>query len=177
MVLEKEVLPGTWLIKLNPVLDDRGAFIKTFSAGLYKEMGLSTLINEEYYSISHKNVIRGMHFQVPPHDHAKLVYCLAGEVEDVVLDIRQGYNYGNCVGLRLSSLEPSLLWIPPGIAHGFRSKCDHTIMVYKTSSEFQPLADQGIRWNSFGYDWGNENFIISDRDCLHPYLSEFESPF
>lgn len=177
MVLENEILPGAWFVKLNPISDNRGAFVKTFAAGLYKEMGLETAINEEYYSISHKNVIRGMHFQVPPHDHAKLVYCPAGEVEDVLLDIRQGQNYGKSVSVCLSSESPALLWIPPGIAHGFKSRSDHTIMVYKTSTEYQPSADRGIRWDSFGHDWGAGDHIISDRDCTHPTLSEFVSPF
>lgn len=177
MVLEKEILPGAWLVMLNPISDNRGSFVKTFAAGLYKEMGLATEINEEYYSVSHKNVIRGMHFQVPPHDHAKLVYCPVGEVEDVLLDIRHGPNYGKYATVNLSSAKPALLWIPPGIAHGFKSKADHTIIVYKTSTEYQPSADRGIRWDSFGYDWGNENHIISDRDHMHPVLSEFVSPF
>lgn len=177
MVLEKEILPGVWLMKLNAISDIRGTFVKTFAAGLYSEMGLGTEIREEYYSVSRKNVIRGMHFQLPPHDHAKLVYCPVGEVEDVLLDIRKGPTYGQFATVALSSIKPALLWIPPGIAHGFKSKADDTFMVYKTSTEYNPSSDRGIRWDSFGYDWGNENHIISDRDRIHPTLSEFATSF
>jgi dTDP-4-dehydrorhamnose 3,5-epimerase len=176
MSFESELLPGTWHIGLESKKDLRGTFLKTFSASNFSKYKAEMSWREEFYSISHKNVIRGMHFQIPPYEHYKFVYCLSGSVLDVLLDLRQD-NYGKCTSLILQGKKPSVLLIPPGIAHGFLSLRDGTVMIYKTSTEYNSLYDSGIDWSSFGFDWGVTTPIISNRDKRHPRFEGYISPF
>lgn len=177
MQFSEELLPSTWLVTLRRFEDMRGTFVKTYARTLFDQRQASFEMREEFYSVSNKDVIRGMHFQLPPHDHVKLVYCPVGAVEDVLLDLRSGPGYGRMARVRLSGDHPSLVFIPKGIAHGFRALMDGSLMVYKTSTEHAPKADAGIRWDSFGYDWGVDQPIISDRDRQHPPLDSFVTPF
>lgn len=179
MQISSELLPGAWLIKLNHFQDARGTFVKTFSRSALDEL-LPELVfdfREEFYSFSKRNVIRGMHFQLPPHDHTKLVYCAAGAVLDVLLDLRPGVGYGHHASVRLEADAPQLLWIPKGVAHGFLSLTDDSLMVYKTSTEHAPSHDAGVSHDSFGFDWGVADPVLSVRDLTHPKLAEFNSPF
>lgn len=173
----KKILPNTWLVQLVQHYDSRGTFVKTLTKTLLDELGCNFTLQEEYYSASKKNVIRGMHFQLPPYDHVKIVSCVKGKVLDVLLDLRRGPNYGKFETVLLEASSPSLLIIAPGVAHGFKSLADESLMVYKTSTEHSPLHDAGILWNSFGYDWDLMEPILSDRDNMHPKLIDFESPF
>lgn len=158
--------------------DLRGAFIKTFHAPTFEEFGLCSQFLEEYYSISVKNVVRGLHFQLPPDDHVKLVYCISGVVKDVVVDIRlDSPTYGNHVSFELSSERGNLVYIPKGMAHGFCVLSDSSTMVYKTSTIHAPARDSGIRWDSAGISWPDGDLIISDRDKAFLTLQDFRSPF
>lgn len=185
MQFDKELLPSTWLVNLKRFEDARGSFVKTyacsvFDAALPRTGGLGESafdFREEFYSLSNKNVVRGMHFQLPPHDHVKLVYCAVGAVQDVLLDLRKGPGFGRSVAVRLDADTPQLLFIPKGIAHGFVSLCDSSLMVYKTSTEHTPSHDAGVRFDSFGHDWGCELPILSVRDQNHPSFADFVSPF
>jgi dTDP-4-dehydrorhamnose 3,5-epimerase/CDP-3, 6-dideoxy-D-glycero-D-glycero-4-hexulose-5-epimerase len=173
----KELLPQVWLIELSKLNDLRGSFVKTFSKSTLDNLNLSFDLREEYYSTSKKNVIRGMHFQTPPHDHVKIVYCLEGAVLDVLLDLRPGPAYGRVASVELDASSPKLLVIPKGVAHGFKSLFDGSLMVYKTSSEYSIEHDSGIRWDSINFDWGLDKPVISDRDLYHPTLKDFNTPF
>lgn len=158
--------------------DLRGAFIKTFHAPTFIEFGLCVSFKEEYYSISTENVLRGLHFQLPPDDHVKLVYCISGRVKDVVLDLRLGSpSYGNHVCVELSAELGNMVYIPKGMAHGFCSLSDSSTMVYKTSTVHSPQLDSGIRWDSAGIIWPDSTMIISDRDRNLSALADFDSPF
>ena len=172
-----EILPKVWYIKLDKFEDARGSFTKTYTSHLYHQYLGEFEMREEFYTVSKKDVIRGMHFQLPPNDHKKVVFCAAGSARDVILDLRQGKGYGRYVDIHLSGEEPGLLFIPKGIAHGFRALEDNTNMVYKTSSAYVPESDKGILWNSFGYDWGSGMPVVSDRDQLHPSFKDFKTPF
>lgn len=184
MQFDQEVLPGTWLLSLKRFEDARGSFVKTYARSVFDAAlaragaaGPAFDFREEFYSLSNKDVVRGMHFQLPPHDHVKLVYCAAGAVQDVLLDLRKGPGYGRSVAVRLDADTPRLLFIPKGIAHGFVSLCDGSLMVYKTSTEHAPSQDAGVRFDSFGHDWGCDAPILSARDQGHPALADFDSPF
>jgi dTDP-4-dehydrorhamnose 3,5-epimerase/CDP-3, 6-dideoxy-D-glycero-D-glycero-4-hexulose-5-epimerase len=177
MQISEGTLPGVYLVKLKRYEDSRGCFVKTYSRLLFDANGAAFDMYEEFYSFSHKNVVRGMHFQLPPHDHVKIVSCLAGAVLDVLVDLRRGPYQGKVADFLLSADEPSLLVIPKGIAHGFKALKDDSLMVYKTSTEHAPSHDSGIRWDSIDYDWGVDNPIISARDLSHPALADFSSPF
>jgi dTDP-4-dehydrorhamnose 3,5-epimerase/CDP-3, 6-dideoxy-D-glycero-D-glycero-4-hexulose-5-epimerase len=173
----KELLSQVWLMELSKLNDLRGSFVKTFSKSTLDNLNLSFDLREEYYSTSKKDVIRGMHFQIPPHDHVKIVYCLEGAVLDVLLDLRRGPAYGRVASVQLDASSPKLLIIPKGVAHGFKSLFDGSSMVYKTSSEYSIEHDRGIRWDSINFDWGLDKPVISDRDLYHPMLKDFNTPF
>ena len=177
MELIKELLPGCFLLKPKKLEDQRGCFVKTYHKSLSTELGVNLEICEEFYSISHKNVVRGMHFQLPPYAHEKLVYCTRGAFLDVVLDLRRGDGYGRVASAPLSGENCHLIYIPKGIAHGFVALLDESLMLYKTSTVHAPESDSGIRWDSFGFDWGVSQPIVSDRDAMHPPLKKFSSPF
>ncbi|TWU63392.1 dTDP-4-dehydrorhamnose 3,5-epimerase [Crateriforma conspicua] len=173
-------LPGVYLIDGFQHVDQRGEFVKTFHHPLFEQRGLSFKVREEFFSISGKHVLRGMHFQLPPHDHHKLVYCIAGRVLDVVLDLRMGSeHYGKHLSVELSGKRRQMLWIPKGLAHGFLSLAEDSCLIYKTDREHHPESDAGIRWDSFGMSWpcDESSVSLSPRDQMHPTLDEFSSPF
>ncbi|PIQ42985.1 MAG: dTDP-4-dehydrorhamnose 3,5-epimerase [Gammaproteobacteria bacterium CG11_big_fil_rev_8_21_14_0_20_46_22] len=176
-------LPGVFEITPQVSTDVRGSFVKTFHAQEYADNGIEGFdFQEEYYSVSKKNVLRGLHFQLPPHDHEKLVYCLSGEVLDVFLDLRKNsVTFGQARSLILSEDKANILYLPKGFAHGFLVLSDLAIMVYKTTSVYAPKADVGLHWKSCEqlFSRGDELPlpIISERDQQHPYFSEFNSPF
>lgn len=137
-----------------------------------------TCFPEEYYSVSHKNVLRGMHFQSPPKEHTKLVYCVFGEVIDAVVDLRIGSPaYGKFELFDLSAEKANIIYISPGLAHGFYVVSEKAILLYKVSTMYSPEYDTGIHWNSVSIPWPNKTPIVSQRDDkLSPFL-EFRSPF
>jgi len=158
--------------------DNRGIFLKTYHDETFEKMGLRTDWKEEYYSISGKNVIRGMHFQTPPAAHAKLVYCLHGEVLDVVIDLRvDSPTYLESRSFRLSPARGNSIYIPIGMAHGFLSLTEGSVMQYKVTSTYSSENDAGVSWDSIGFEWPTERPIVSERDKQHVTLSSFNSPF
>lgn len=171
-------LPGVRVLEPRCFSDPRGAFIKTYHEQAWQNAGISFAMKEEYYSISHQGVLRGMHFQFPPEEHIKMVYCASGCVLDVILDLRRNSPaFGRYAALELSAENRQILIIPAGIAHGFLSREPHSIMVYKTSTVHSPAHDAGIRWDSFGFDWGLDHPVLSERDAAFPALADFSSPF
>jgi dTDP-4-dehydrorhamnose 3,5-epimerase len=171
-------LDGVYLIEPDIFEDQRGFFIKTFHAEIFKEKKLSCDFQESFYSISKKNVLRGMHFQVPPYEHAKLVYVTSGGILDVVLDIRKkSATYGKFIAVNLSAKNRKYIYIPKGCAHGFLSLEDGSIVIYLQTTVYSQKHDTGIRWDSFGMDWGINNPIVSERDKTFPNFMDFKSPF
>lgn len=171
-------LSGCFQVRPFFAKDDRGTFVKTFHAERFEELGLPVSWREEYYSSSRQGVIRGMHFQTPPHDHEKLVYCQQGRVLDVVLDLRtRSATFGQHLAIELDAARGDGLIIPRGMAHGFLALTPDVIMAYKVTTTYAPAHDAGIRWDSFGLDWGIAHPIISARDAAHPHFADFQSPF
>jgi len=171
-------LPG--LFELRPQLfeDSRGRLVKIFHADFFAGHGLETGFAEAYSSLSHERVLRGLHFQNPPHDHAKLVTCLAGGVFDAVLDLRLGSpTYGRHVTFALSGEQGNLLYIPRGLAHGFYVEEGPATMMYMATTQHSPEADAEIAWDSAGISWPGGDPVISDRDGGFPRLEDFDSSF
>jgi len=169
MKIENTFIEGLKLICLNEFKDLRGSFIKVFNQDFFAQNGLSTDFKESYYSISAKNVLRGMHFQIPPADHTKLVYLNQGKIVDVVLDIRKNSStYGQYFSIEITDESPVLIYIPVGCAHGFLSLEDHTMVTYMQTSCYDSNCDKGINYKSFGMDWEIDNPIISARDSGFP---------
>jgi dTDP-4-dehydrorhamnose 3,5-epimerase len=170
-------IKGLYLINNFSQEDGRGLFVKPYTHIIDSLKDLHFEINEIYYSISQKDVIRGMHFQRPPMDHAKLIYLTSGKITDVLVDLRKSsISYKKYITIDLSA-HKNALFMPPGIAHGFLSKEDDTTIVYNQSSIYSQDHDEGILWNSFGYDWGIENPIVSNRDKSFGMFENFISPF
>jgi len=178
MFFEKCKLQGCYLIKSDKFDDKRGSFTKTYHKNLFQEYDLDFLMKEQFFTVSAKDVLRGMHFQLPPYDHIKLVTCLTGCVLDVILDLRKSSKtFYQFETFKLSDDNAHILYIPSGIAHGFLSLEPNSSMLYSTSTVHEPKADCGIHWNSFGFAWPCEHLIISERDQQHPALCDFRSPF
>jgi dTDP-4-dehydrorhamnose 3,5-epimerase len=178
MRFEATQLPGCFLVHGGRSGDSRGSFTKTFHFDSFAAAGLRTDWREAYCSTSARSVIRGMHFQLPPADHAKLVFCTAGQVRDVVLDLRRGSpTYGEHRAFDLDEEAGVGVYIPSGCAHGFLSLSASSTMYYNVTSVHSPAHDSGISWDSFGLDWPVAAPILSERDRRHPPLAQFQSPF
>jgi dTDP-4-dehydrorhamnose 3,5-epimerase len=178
MQLIDEPIQGVKILKPFVFEDARGNFVKSFHEDQLAAHGISMTVREEFFSTSSKDVLRGMHFQTPPHAHQKLIYCITGKVLDVLLDLRQcSPTFGRSISLELSATNRHVLYVPVGFAHGFFSMEDHSCLVYKTDAVHAPQNDAGIHWDSFGFDWPSHTPLISGRDLAHPAFSEFHSPF
>lgn len=158
--------------------DHRGSFVKIFNSHAFRGHGLEIDLQESYYTHSHHGVIRGLHFQIPPKDHVKIVFCIAGEVLDVLVDLRAtSKTYGEHVSLNLNGEKSNGLYIPKGMAHGFCVLSQSATLIYCTTSIYDANYDSGILWNSAGVDWPIKNPIISSRDTSFPLLFDFTTPF
>lgn len=178
MELRKTMIPGCYELLPRVLVDTRGRFVKTFNVEQFAALGLRTDWVEEYYSVSVKGVLRGFHFQLPPHDHDKLVYCANGQVLDVVLDLRIGSpSFGKHCTFDLNVDAANIVYVPKGCAHGFYTLSDQALMMYKVTSVYAPDADAGICWCSAGVAWPDAAPQISARDASFPALSQFSSPF
>lgn len=178
MRISKTEIAGCYEIFPIVFKDNRGIFVKTFHKDDFKENGLDIDFAEEFYSISEKNVLRGLHFQLPPMEQAKIVYCTSGTIIDAVVDLRVGSpTYGRYLTFQLSQETANIIYIPPGLAHGFYVISNHAIVNYKVTSIYSPEHDSGILWNSAGIPWPSSSPLISKRDSELPPLYKFKSPF
>jgi dTDP-4-dehydrorhamnose 3,5-epimerase len=171
-------LPGCFLVEFPHFRDHRGLFVKSFQRSAFEQRGLECDFTESFYTESGENVLRGMHFQVPPADHAKLVYCMSGAIHDIALDLRVGSpTYGEHEAYDLSAEHSNAAYLPRGMAHGFFVRSAPAVVVYEVTSEHSPTHDTGIRWDSFGAHWPQSAPVVSVRDeGLIPF-AQFESPF
>lgn len=171
-------IPGCYEIRPRVFMDLRGKFVKTFQRDFFAEHGLNVEWPEEYYSISKRGVLRGLHFQLPPHDLVKIVYCTAGEVLDAVVDLRIGSaTFGQHAIFRLTADTANMVYLPRGLAHGFLTISESATMMYKVSSVYNQEHDAGILWNSAGINWATFAPVLSERDANFPPLQKFYSPF
>ncbi len=171
-------IPGAYLIQGKVLSDHRGDFHKKVHREFFEQNGLEWSFAEQFYSVSHRDVIRGMHFQRPPFDHVKLIYCTRGSAIDVLLDLRKSSpTFGQCVDVRLNAGDGQSIYIPKGIAHGFHSLQNETTIQYSVSTAHEPSCDDGVFWNSIPYDWGILNPALSTRDEKFPAFKDLKSPF
>ena len=180
MKVERTEIQGVYIITNFNAKDSRGLFVKTFNKNTFNENNLDFEIKESYYSVSNKNVIRGMHFQLPPYDHEKLVYVPKGSILDVIVDLRKkSKTYKQHISINLSEDNKKSIFIPKGLAHGFKSMNDGTITVYNVASEYNADFDNGIKFDSFNFNWNSEDIEMSNRDKEFPSLTSFceDNPF
>ena len=159
--------------------DNRGSFVKSFEKDIYQSIGIDFNVNETFVSVSAKNVIRGMHFQLNK-PQAKLVSVINGSVYDVIVDLRKdSSNYGKWAGVELSDRNHLSLYVPRGFAHGFLSLEDGSTVLYQCDGRYDKESDTGIRFDDpdIGIDWriGDlDNVICSERDRSLMTFKKFE---
>lgn len=142
------------------------------------QAGLNADIRETFYTVSQAGVLRGMHVQAPPAEHVKTIYCVAGRVLDVALDVRIGSpTYGEHAVVELAATLSNAVYLERGVAHGFYVLEGPATIAYAVSSEHEQSLDIGIAWNSFGMCWPDLTPTLSERDATLPSLSSFSSPF
>ncbi len=170
------------LIEIYPTIfeDSRGCFFESWNENVFLANGINYTFQQDNQSISAKNVLRGLHMQIPPFEQGKLVRVIAGKVLDVVVDVRKSQStYGKYFKIVLSSAKNNMLWIPPGFAHGFITLEDNTIFLYKCTKVYNKESERSIIWNdpNLNIEWGCNNPIISDKDKQAVLFKNFESPF
>jgi dTDP-4-dehydrorhamnose 3,5-epimerase len=163
-----KIFDNVLLIKLEPISDERGYFMRTFDADVFKSLG----INENWVQENHtynklKGTIRGLHFLLPPYTDGKMVKCSKGSINDVILDLRKDSKYfGKWKRVVLNSNDFCWLYIPKGFAHGYCTLEDNTEIIYRHDSFYKKESDSGIRWNDkdINIEWNITNPIVSVKD-------------
>lgn len=182
MEVIKTDIEGPLIIEPKVFGDARGYFFESFSQREFDAKVGELRFVQDNESCSRRGVMRGLHFQMPPFNQAKLVRCVRGAVLDVAVDIRRGSpTYGRHVAVELTEDNHRQFFVPKGFAHGFSVLSDVAVFQYKCDEFYHPEADAGISIldESLGIDWRIplEEAVLSDKDTRHPLLSGFESPF
>ena len=162
--------------------DERGYFLESFNLEKFKENIYPINFVQDNESKSSKGVLRGLHFQKPPFEQAKLVRCIEGTVIDVAVDIRRGSpTYGKHVAIELSGENKRQLFVPRGFAHGFSVLSESAVFAYKVDNRYAPESDSGIRYDDkeLNIDWGlsEEDVHLSVKDENLSFFKDFDSPF
>ena len=174
-------IPGTYEISLTRFEDERGYFAETYRAAEFAAAGLPTGWVQENQALSrHKGVLRGLHFQTPPHAQAKLVRVVSGAVWDAFVDLRPGsLTYAMWDAVELSAGAANMVLIPRGFAHGYCTLTPDALMIYRVDAYYSRAHDTGIHWNdpALGIEWPVDNPILSAKDRNLPRLADIEAPF
>ncbi|MGL5093092.1 MAG: dTDP-4-dehydrorhamnose 3,5-epimerase [Aeromonas sobria] len=163
----KTAIPDVLIFEPKVFGDERGFFFESFNHKLFEEaVGYPMTFVQDNHSKSSKGVLRGLHYQLPPHAQGKLVRCVAGEVFDVAVDIRKSSpTFGKWVGVNLSGENKRQLWIPKGFAHGFLTLSDTAEFLYKTTDYWYPEHERNLLWNDVDLriDWLIQDPIVLSR--------------
>ncbi len=175
-------IPGVVVLEPRVFNDARGYFFESYSKRVFDAEVAPVDFVQDNESMSTRGVMRGLHFQRPPHTQAKLVRCVRGAVLDVAVDIRKGSpTYGRHVAVELSEDNHLQFFVPRGFAHGFAVLSETAVFQYKCDNYYAPDADGGIQLcdDTLGIDWRIDiaDAILSDKDRRHPLLRDFDSPF
>lgn len=175
-------IEGVYIIEPRVFPDARGYFFESYNKKAFDAEVATVDFVQDNESCSSRGVMRGLHFQRPPHAQAKLVRCVRGRVLDVAVDIREGSpTYGQHVAVELSEENKRQFFIPRGFAHGFAVLSDTAVFQYKCDNYYCPEADGGIsiRDTSLGIDWQIDpaDALLSEKDTRHPLFSDFITPF
>ena len=175
MELIKTAIPDVIIIKPDVYGDDRGYFFETFHAEKLALLGITENFVQDNESLSQKDVLRGLHYQLEPFAQGKLVRVIKGAVLDIAVDIRRNSpTFGKWVSMKLTGENKWMSWIPKGFAHGFVSLEDDTIFTYKCSGVYNKASEASIRWNDpeLNIDWGITNPLLSEKDIMAPLLKD-----
>jgi len=172
MKVTPTAIPDVLIIEPKVFGDERGFFFESFNQKAFNEAtGLDVSFVQDNHSRSAKGVLRGLHYQLPPHEQGKLVRVVRGSVFDVAVDIRRdSHSFGQWVGVELSEDNHRQLWIPPGLAHGFLVTSEGADFLYKTTAYFAPNFEKCLAWNdpSLAISWplSLEMVKLSSKDQL-----------
>jgi dTDP-4-dehydrorhamnose 3,5-epimerase len=177
----KTSIPDVLIFEPKVFGDERGFFFESFNHKLFEEaVGYPVTFVQDNHSKSSKGVLRGLHYQLPPHAQGKLVRCVAGEVFDVAVDIRKNSpTFGQWVGIHLSGENKRQLWIPEGFAHGFVTLSDTADFLYKTTDYYHRESEGTIAWNDFeiNIQWPVEKVTLSQKDKNAQSFLQFKQAF
>lgn len=182
MIVTKTKIEGLLIIEPKIFKDVRGYFIESFQETAFKQNVSNTTFIQDNESKSVKGVLRGLHFQLPPFDQAKLVRVITGEVLDIAVDLRKNSpTYGMHQSIVLSEDNKKQFFIPKGFAHGFIVLSETAIFSYKVDNLYSADHDSGILWNDplLGIDWylNETSILLSEKDNNLQLFNEFISPF
>ena len=174
MNVHKTELDGVVVIEPNVFNDQRGYFLETYNQKRYQEIGINSNFVQDNLSFSKKGTLRGLHYQYP-HDQAKLVQVIQGEVFDVVVDIRRkSPMFGKWIGQYLSDENNLQIFVPEGFAHGFCVLSDTALFHYKCSDFYAPECEGGVLWSDpdVGVDWPLDSPLVSEKDAQFSCLKD-----
>ncbi|MDH6357592.1 dTDP-4-dehydrorhamnose 3,5-epimerase [Parabacteroides sp. PF5-9] len=180
MTFTQTAIPEVWIIEPKVFSDERGYFMEAYKQEEFEKHIGKVCFIQDNESCSSQNVLRGLHFQLPPYSQAKLVRVIKGSVLDVAIDIRPGSpTFGQHVAVELSETNKRQLFVPRNFAHGFKVLSKEVIFTYKVDNPYMPSHERGIRYDdpAIGIDWGitdPEMLILSEKDRHAPLLSETE---
>jgi dTDP-4-dehydrorhamnose 3,5-epimerase len=170
------------LVLIEPAVfrDDRGYFFESYQKEKFRNLGIDVDFVQDNESMSHGNVLRGLHFQKPSYAQGKLVRVVRGSVLDVAVDLRKASKtYGKWESSVLSADNKLMMWIPEGFAHGFLILEDDTIFQYKCTNNYNKESECGIIWNDPDLQiiWGVDNPLVSEKDLQGILFRDLKSPF
>ncbi len=168
-------LDGPVVIRPRVFEDPRGYFLESYKHSEFEEAGIPTAFVQDNHSVSTRGVLRGIHYQLPPHAQGKLVRVTQGAVFDVCVDLRRDSDrFGRWYGLELSEDNHTMLYVPPGFGHGFVVTSERAHFQYKCTAEYDPDAEQGVRWDDpdLAIDWPIRDVVVSERDEALPALAD-----
>lgn len=183
MNIIKTDIEGVLIVEPRVFGDARGYFFESFNARDFRQQtGMDIQFVQDNESRSSRDVVRGLHFQMPPYAQAKLVRVVEGCVLDVAVDIRAGSpTYGHHVSVELSADNKRQFFLPKGFAHGFAVLSETAVFQYKCDEYYHPEAEGAIAWNdpTLAIDWHieKEHALLSDKDSRHPLFKDFKTPF
>jgi len=173
MIFTETILKGAFVLDLDKREDERGFFARTFCKHEFEQHGLDSRVVQSNLSFSRfQGTLRGMHFQVAPHQETQLVRCIRGAVYDVIIDLRpESATYLEWFGVELTAENHRMLFVPTGFAHGFQTLRPDCEVFYEVSEFYSPEAERGIRWNDplFQIRWpAAEKCVMSPKDANWP---------
>lgn len=173
-------IKGLWVIQPKVFADARGYFFESYNKDLFTKNNLNLNFVQDNQSLSHKGVLRGLHFQNPPFAQGKLVRVITGAVYDVAVDIRKNSpTYGKHYGAELTEENKMMMYIPEGFAHGFLTLRDNTIFSYKCTNFYNKASEESIKWNdpTVGIKWNVQDPLLSEKDTSGKDFKDFNTQF
>ena len=172
MIFEPTPLAGAFLVRLEPVEDERGFFARSFCREEFRAHGLSGELAQCSVSYNHRRgTLRGLHYQAPPFAEAKLVRCTRGRIHDVMVDLRRGSStFRRWWAVELSADNRDMVYVPEGLAHGFLTLEDHSEVAYQMSTPYRPESARGFRYDDPGFAilWPFPPTVVGARDLAFP---------